>query len=56
VALGVMRQNLARALETDLPAALLIEAEGQWKAGDSADAKEGIQAFLGKRKAEFTGR
>ncbi|MFM9936767.1 MAG: enoyl-CoA hydratase-related protein [Novosphingobium sp.] len=55
VALGVMRQNVARALECDLPAALLAEAEGQWKAGDSADAKEGIAAFLGKRKADFRG-
>jgi 2-(1,2-epoxy-1,2-dihydrophenyl)acetyl-CoA isomerase len=55
VALGVMRQNVARALETDLPAALLIEAEGQWRAGDSADAREGITAFLGKRKTQFTG-
>lgn len=56
VALGVMRQNVARALETDLPSALLIEAEGQWKAGDSADAGEGIKAFLEKRKAEFKGK
>jgi 2-(1,2-epoxy-1,2-dihydrophenyl)acetyl-CoA isomerase len=55
VALGVMRQNVARALETNLPAALLIEAEGQWKAGDSADADEGIKAFLQKRKADFKG-
>ena len=55
VALGTMRQNLARALETDLPAALLTEAEGQWRAGDSADSKEGIKAFLEKRKADFKG-
>ena len=56
VALGVMRQNVACALECDLPAALLGEAEGQWKAGDSADAAEGIAAFLAKRKADFKGR
>lgn len=56
VALGVMRQNVARALESDLTAALLTEAEGQWKAGDSADAGEGIKAFLQKRKAEFKGQ
>jgi 2-(1,2-epoxy-1,2-dihydrophenyl)acetyl-CoA isomerase len=55
VALGVMRQNVARALECELPTALLTEAEGQWRAGDSSDAKEGIAAFLGKRKAQFTG-
>lgn len=56
VALGTMRQNLARALESDLATTLLIEAEGQMRAGDSADAGEGIRAFLQKRKAEFTGK
>jgi len=55
VALGVMRQNVARGLESDLLSALLVEAEGQWKAGDSADAAEGIAAFLQKRKADFKG-
>lgn len=56
VALGTLRQNLAKALESDLAQTLLIEAEGQWKAGDSADAAEGIRAFLEKRKTQFTGR
>lgn len=56
VALGTMRQNLARALESDLATTLMVEAEGQWKAGDSADAAEGIAAFMGKRKAQFTGK
>ncbi len=56
LALGTLRQNVARALETDLAGTLLIEAEGQWKAGDSADAAEGIAAFLEKRKTHFTGK
>jgi 2-(1,2-epoxy-1,2-dihydrophenyl)acetyl-CoA isomerase len=56
VALGVMRRNLARALESDYATALLAEAEGQWQAGDSADAKEGALAFIEKRKAEFKGQ
>lgn len=56
VALGVMRQNIAKALEVDYASALLVEAEGQWKAGDSADAAEGGRAFLEKRKAAFTGK
>ena len=56
VALGIMRQNLSRALESDYASALLIEAEGQRIAVDSADAIEGSKAFLEKRKAVFTGK
>ena len=56
VALGTLRQNLARAVESDLANTLLIEAEGQRKAGDSKDAAEGIAAFLQKRKPAFTGK
>lgn len=56
VSLGTMRQNIARALEVDLATALQIEAEGQWKAGDSEDAAEGGLAFLEKRKPVFKGR
>jgi len=55
VALGVMRQNLAKALESDYAAALLTEAEGQRIAGNSKDAREGAMSFLQKRKAEFKG-
>ena len=56
VALGIMRQNLARALDSDYASALLGEAEGQLIAGDSEDAREGGIAFLQKRKAEFKGK
>ncbi|OZA62466.1 MAG: 2-(1,2-epoxy-1,2-dihydrophenyl)acetyl-CoA isomerase, partial [Sphingomonadales bacterium 39-62-4] len=56
VALGTMRKNLAKALEVDYASALLVEAEGQWQAGSSADAGEGGKAFLEKRKPVFTGR
>jgi 2-(1,2-epoxy-1,2-dihydrophenyl)acetyl-CoA isomerase len=55
VALGVMRQNLAVALNVDFATALVREAEGQRMAGDTADAREGAVAFLQKRKAEFKG-
>jgi 2-(1,2-epoxy-1,2-dihydrophenyl)acetyl-CoA isomerase len=55
VALGIMRQNIAAALEIDYTSALLREAEGQQIAGSSADAMEGAMAFLQKRKAEFKG-
>lgn len=56
VSLGTMRQTIARALEVDLATALQVEAEGQWKAGDSEDAAEGGLAFLEKRKPAFKGR
>lgn len=56
LALGIMRQNIATALEMDYAAALLREAEGQRIAGASADAMEGGLSFLQKRKPVFTGK
>ena len=56
LALGIMRQNIAAALDGDYASALLREAEGQRIAGASADATEGGMAFLQKRKAEFKGK
>jgi 2-(1,2-epoxy-1,2-dihydrophenyl)acetyl-CoA isomerase len=56
LALGLMRQGLAEALDGDYAAALHREAENQRRAGDSADAMEGGVAFLMKRKAIFAGR
>jgi 2-(1,2-epoxy-1,2-dihydrophenyl)acetyl-CoA isomerase len=56
VALGIMRQNIAGAMDGDYASALLREAEGQRIAGSTADAIEGGMAFLQKRKAEFKGK
>jgi 2-(1,2-epoxy-1,2-dihydrophenyl)acetyl-CoA isomerase len=56
LALGIMRQNIATALEMDYASALLREAEGQRIAGASADAAEGGLSFLQKRKPAFTGK
>ncbi len=56
VALGVMRANIAAAMECDYASALLREAKGQAIAGDTADALEGGMAFLQKRKPVFQGR
>ncbi len=56
LALGLMRQNIAAALDGDYASALLREAEGQRIAGASADAMEGGMAFLQKRKPEFKGQ
>ena len=56
VAIGIMRQNIAAALDSDYASALLREAEGQRIAGNSADAMEGGMSFLQKRKANFQGK
>ena len=45
-----------RSHRPDLDEGLATEAEGFARAFGSEDAKEGIAAFLGKRRAEFKGR
>ena len=55
-AYATMRKNILIAMENSYSEQLLAEAEGQRIAGSSADAREGILAFLQKRKAEFTGQ
>lgn len=56
LALGIMRQNITAALDSDYATALLREAEGQRIAGSSQDAMEGGLSFLQKRKPSFTGQ
>lgn len=56
VALGLMRRNLAYALDHDYPAAMVREAEAQRTARATADAAEGSAAFLAKRAPRFEGR
>ena len=56
LALGIMRQNIAAALEMDYASAMTREAEGQRIAGVSADAREGGMSFLEKRKPVFKGK
>jgi 2-(1,2-epoxy-1,2-dihydrophenyl)acetyl-CoA isomerase len=56
LALGLMRQGLAEALDSDYASALQREAENQRRAGQSADAVEGATSFLAKRKPVFQGR
>ncbi len=56
MALGLMRQGLAEALDGDYASALQREAENQRMAGNSADAMEGGISFLQKRKPAFQGK
>lgn len=56
VALGQMKRNVRRGLQSDLNTTLQREALGQLVAGDSEDAAEGVTAFQQKRRAEFKGR
>ncbi len=55
LAIGLMRQGLSAALESDYATALAGEADRQAKAGESADAIEGAISFLQKRKPVFSG-
>ena len=55
LALGMMRRGLALALSQSYEDALATEAVHQGRAADSADAAEGGQAFLARRKPVFKG-
>ena len=56
IALGLIRKQVAAALTGTLADTLAMEAEHQTRAGQTADFREGVAAFLEKRKAEFTGK
>jgi 2-(1,2-epoxy-1,2-dihydrophenyl)acetyl-CoA isomerase len=43
-------------MDKPLSEALRVERENQMHAGRTEDFREGVMAFLGKRKAEFKGR
>ncbi len=56
VALAKIKAGLINGMQSDLAAALEFEAVNQGDCFRSADFKEGVAAFLQKRKAVFTGR
>ena len=56
VSLGTMRKVLRDGLSQSYSDTLDAEAKGQFIAGNSADAVEGIMAFVQKRKTEFKGK
>jgi 2-(1,2-epoxy-1,2-dihydrophenyl)acetyl-CoA isomerase len=52
---GAAKRLLRASLDTDLPTALRAEGEAQVAAAASSDHAEGVSAFIGKRKPNFTG-
>jgi len=56
IALAKIKAGLINGLQSDLAAALEFEAVNQGDCFRSADFKEGVAAFLQKRKAVFTGK
>jgi 2-(1,2-epoxy-1,2-dihydrophenyl)acetyl-CoA isomerase len=54
-AIGMIKKMLDKAYTSGLPEVLAYEAYCQEIAGRSNDYKEGVNAFLEKRKPEFKG-
>lgn len=54
--LGLTKRALNHSLTNDLNTQLAIEDQLQTAAGNTADYKEGVQAFLEKRKPVFVGK
>jgi enoyl-CoA hydratase len=56
VVLGIIKLAVNKGIEMDLDRALYYEAECFGSARATEDSKEGLKAFLEKRKAEFKGK
>lgn len=55
-AIGLIKRMINRSFESSLDEMLEMEKYGQETAGRTEDYKEGVNAFVEKRKAEFKGR
>ncbi|WP_455597711.1 enoyl-CoA hydratase-related protein, partial [Acinetobacter pecorum] len=55
-ALALTKQALQRSAENNMDQQLELEQNLQYLALSSQDYKEGVQAFVEKRPAQFTGR
>lgn len=55
IALGLIRKQVAAALDSALAETLGIERANQTRAGHTQDFRESVQAFAEKRKPEFRG-
>jgi enoyl-CoA hydratase/carnithine racemase len=56
IALRYMKENLNRAVGTDLRGALALEADRMVRCTRTEDHREAVQAFIGKRKPTFQGK
>lgn len=54
--LGLIRRTMWAGLDTEFADQLAFERETQMQAAQTEDHAEGVQAFVGKRKAVFQGR
>jgi 2-(1,2-epoxy-1,2-dihydrophenyl)acetyl-CoA isomerase len=54
-ALGLIKRGFNQSLGVDLDAQLDVEESLQREAGQMEDYREGVNAFLEKRKPTFTG-
>ena len=55
-AIGRIKRSVQTGAEVSFEAALALERELQQQLFQSEDAREGLEAYVGKRKAEFKGR
>ena len=55
-AVGRIKRSVQTGAEISFEAALALERELQQQLFQSEDAKEGMDAYVGKRKAEFKGK